>query len=333
MSLNVGIIGLGVGEKHILGYSNHPNCDVVAVCDFDTDKLNKVNSCYPDIQIYENSLDIIENDNIDILSIASYDSYHYDQILGGINNGKHIFVEKPMCLYKNEAYEIRNLLNKNPNIKFSSNLNLRTTPLFKKLKRLVKGDDFGEVFYIECDYNSGRINKVIDGWRGDEEFHSVVYSSAIHSVDLMCWIINDLPFEVVAFGNKIATKNTKFKFNDFVITIMKYRNSIIGKVTANIGCVHPHFHGLIVYGTNSTFINSLDKGYLYEGRKNINKPKIMEENYPGNKKGDIILSFVDSIIKDTQPIVTTDDVFNTMSICFAIEESMNRSMSMPVEYI
>ena len=38
----------------------------------------------------------------------------------------------------------------------------------------------------------------------------------------------------------------------------------------------------------------------------------MEESYPGNKKGDIILSFVDSIIKDTQPIVTTDDVFNTM---------------------
>jgi len=69
MSLNVGIIGLGVGEKHIVGYSNHPNSDVVAVCDFDTVKLNQVKSCYPDIQIYENSLDIIENDNIDIISL------------------------------------------------------------------------------------------------------------------------------------------------------------------------------------------------------------------------------------------------------------------------
>ena len=333
MKLNVGIIGLGIGEKHIVGYSNHPNCDVIAVCDFDKDKLNKIKYSYPDIQIYENSLDIIENDNIDILSIASYDSYHYDQIVSGINNGKHIFVEKPMCLYKNEAYEIRNLLNNNTKIKFSSNLNLRTTPRFKKLKSLVKENDFGDLYYIECDYNSGRINKVIDGWRGDEEFHSVIYSSAIHTVDLMCWIIDDLPSEVVSFGNKIATKDTKFKFNDFVISIMKYKNSIIGKVTANIGCVHPHFHRLIMYGTNSTFINSLDRGILYESRKNIDKPKIMDESYPGNKKGDIILSFVDSIIKDIQPIVSIDDVFNSMSICFAIEESINKSISIPVEYI
>ena len=58
------------------------------------------------------------------------------------------------------------------------------------------------MFYLESDYNSGRVHRVTEEWRGDQEFHSVVYSSAIHVVDLLCWIIDDYPLEVVAYGNK-----------------------------------------------------------------------------------------------------------------------------------
>ena len=42
--LNAAIIGLGVGEKHIDGYNNHPESNVVKICDFDKNKLNNVSS-------------------------------------------------------------------------------------------------------------------------------------------------------------------------------------------------------------------------------------------------------------------------------------------------
>ena len=295
MKLKVGIIGLGVGEKHIYEYKKHPNCEIIALCDFDRNKVNKARFNYPDIEICENSKEIINNDMIDIVSIASYDSFHYEQIVGAINNEKHVFVEKPMCLYKNEAEKIKKILNNKSEIKLSSNLNLRTTPRFKRLKNMVNENHLGDLFYVESDYNSGRIKKVTEGWRGNENFHSVVYSSAIHVVDLICWILDDLPYEVTGYGNKIATKNTKFKFNDFVVGIMRYKNNIISKVTANIGCVHPHFHNLTVYGTKSTFINRFNEAIVIESRDNEKKPKVMKESYPGGKKGEIISSFVDSI--------------------------------------
>ena len=62
-------------------------------------------------------------------------------------------------------------------------------------------------------------------------------------------------------------------------------------------------------------------------------PLEINESYPGKQKDSIIHSFVDSIISDIQPMVSIDDVFNTMSICFAIEESMLKSKPIKVKYI
>ena len=49
--LKVGIIGLGVGERHIHGYLKHSECDVVALCDFSEDKLRMAETKYPEMTI------------------------------------------------------------------------------------------------------------------------------------------------------------------------------------------------------------------------------------------------------------------------------------------
>lgn len=330
--LKVGIIGLGIGEKHIKAYNRHSACEVVALCDFSKEKKQMAKKKYPDIFFLSDANKLLECQDIDIVSIASYDNYHYEQVCKAIHSGKHVFVEKPLCLFDYEAKEIRKVVKQN-NIKLSSNLNLRTTPRFLRLKDMIEKGELGEVFYVESDYNSGRLYKVTEGWRGDQEYHSVVYSSAVHVVDLLYWILDDLPIEVYAFGNKIATKDTKFRFNDFVVGLLRFKNNIIGKVTANVGCVHPHFHNLKIYGTDSTFINRFEEGILIKSRDKIDIPMEIHESYPGKQKDDIILSFVDSIIGGIKPMVSIDDVFNTMSICFAIEKSMNESRRIKIEYI
>ena len=68
--LNAGIIGLGVGEKHISGYNNHPNCKVTKICDFNKDKLNEVHSRHQECIAIENANEILIDPNApaDILS-------------------------------------------------------------------------------------------------------------------------------------------------------------------------------------------------------------------------------------------------------------------------
>jgi predicted dehydrogenase len=331
--LKVGIIGLGVGEKHIAAYLSHPACEVVTLCDFSPEKLAEVGARHPGIELTVNADELLQDLEIDVVSIASYDNYHYQQIVQAIKAGKHVFVEKPICLYESEAREIRQLLSKNPSIKISSNLNLRTAPRFRRLKQMIAGGEMGQPYYVEGDYNYGRLNKITEGWRGKMDFYSVVYGGGVHVIDLLLWLTNEKVVEVAAYGNNISSREAGFANYDTVVSMLKFGNGMVGKVTANFSCVFPHFHTLNIYGTKATFINSLKNAALYTSRDPADPAEEITEAYPGEQNGEIIRSFIDFIANDSPPEVAADDIFRAMSVCFAIEKAAHQSGPVAVKYI
>jgi predicted dehydrogenase len=331
--LRVGIIGMGVGEQHIAGYHNHPACKVVASCDFSEEKRKAARAKYPDISNYENSEAILKNPKIDIVSIASYDNYHYEQIVGALENDKHVFVEKPLCLYSEHARHIRSLLGDKPKLKLSSNLILRKSERFCQLKEMADSGRFGKLYYVEGDYNYGRLHKITEGWRGQLDFYSVVYGGGVHIVDLLLWLTGRKITEVSAYGNNICVRDSQFRYNDTVVSILKFEGGMVGKMGCNFGCVHPHFHNLSIYGTEGTFVNDLDGGKLFLSRERTANFEKIDSSYPGVNKGALIHSFVESILNGAHAEVSTDDVFRAMSVCFAIEEACQRGVPVEVEYI
>ncbi len=332
MTLNVGIIGLGVGEKHIEGYEKNNSCKVVAICDKDEKKLREVSDRYPSKNSLRNPDKILFDPTIDVVSIATYDNSHCDLIEKAIKNRKHIFVEKPLCLNKNEYEIICKLLLNNNNLNLSSNLILRKTPRFISLKDKIDKGVLGLPYYIEGDYDYGRINKILEGWRGQIPNYSVMHGGGIHLIDLISWILSKKVQEVFAFGTNIATASTNFRGNDMVAALLKFDGGVIAKVSANFACVTPHFHRLSVYGTKATFQQSHGATVFINSRD----PKIPHENifdeYPGSHKGDLIPSFIDSIIKGKKSDIGKQEVCDVMAISLAIEESLKIGSKIKVEY-
>ena len=97
-TLKVGIIGLGVGESHIAGYNLSESCKVIALCDFDKQKLFEVGARHPGIRLFDDAASILNDPTINVVSIATFDTFHYEQIITAIKNGKHVFVEKPLSI-------------------------------------------------------------------------------------------------------------------------------------------------------------------------------------------------------------------------------------------
>lgn len=332
--LRVGVIGLGVGEQHVQALIKHPHAQVTALCDLDAQKLKSVGERYGVSYLANEAEQILTDSNIDVVSIASYDNYHAQQIILALQNNKHVFVEKPLCLFEAEAREIKAELNKRPQLRLSSNLILRKSPRFIDLKNRIKADELGRVFYVEGDYNYGRIHKITEGWRGTIPFYSVMYGGGVHIVDLLQWLIEDEIVEVSAFGNKIATENTAFRYNDTVVSILQFKNGVIGKIAANFGCVYPHFHKLSLYGTSATFENAWPDALLYQSREYNNPPLKLATPYPGVAKGDLIEDFIRSIMDPSiQETVTIQDIFKTMSVCFAMEKAVKANGKIEVEQI
>ena len=116
--LRVGVIGLGVGLKHLEAFMTSKDAEVISVCDFDKLKLEKIKKAYPGIKVSKDENLIFKDESVDIVSIASYDNYHFSQIVKAYKYNKHILVEKPLCQNPKQLKIIYKLFKKNKNLFF-----------------------------------------------------------------------------------------------------------------------------------------------------------------------------------------------------------------------
>jgi len=320
--LGVGIIGLGVGERHIGGFRRHPAAEVVALCDINVDVRARARQSYSGVDVLDDASALIDDERIDIVSIASNDDAHYEQVKRALVRGKHVFVEKPLCLSIDEFRTIKKQLIEHPHLRLSSNLILRASPRFQDLRKLILDGALGRLFNIEGDYLYGRLEKLTAGWRGRIPDYSVTLGGAIHIIDLILWLTGDHVIEVTAIGNGLASEGSAFHGRDLVSALLRFKSGLVGKVSANFGCVYPHFHRLAVYGTKATFENGHTAGLLWRSRDPMLAPESLASAYPGVDKGDLIPSFVDAILGKGVAAVTEQEVLSAMAVGLAIDRSL-----------
>jgi predicted dehydrogenase len=329
--LKAGVIGLGVGEQHAAAYAEHPAVELAALCDLDEERLRKVGAAHPGARWTTSADDVIDDPEIGIVSVASYDSFHHPQVLSALAAGKHVFVEKPLCQTIEQAREIQAALQERPNLVLSSNLLLRASPRFELLKRWIDEGRFGRVYYMEGDYDYGRLSKLTEGWRGDLETYSVTLGGLVHLIDLLLWLTGDAPVQAHAVGSRLVTEGTKFRFNDLMVALLELESGAVVKLAANFGCVHPHYHEVKVFGTAASFVNGLETATLWTDPGGGPVAEPVDAPYPGVRKGQLIASFVDAVAGGPAPIVTAAEVFRVMAACFAIDRAAELGQPVPVE--
>ena len=329
--LKIGVIGLGVGEQHVIGYQRIPNVEVTDICDIDTSVLKIVGDRNNVPNRHQDYKQITENPNIDVVSIASYDNCHAIQAISAFENGKHVMIEKPLALNRHEAEAILRAQQDSGRF-LSSNLVLRKSPRFQELKNWIAKGYFGEIVTIEGDYLHQILWKLTQGWRGEMEFYCVTYGGGIHMIDLMRWLLDEEIVEVCGMSNKKLTRGSKFNFDDTVTNLLKFKSGTVGRTTSNLGAQRPQIHGLSVYGTEKSFINDTPHAKLFHG-DNSEDIEIVETNYPGIDKFDLLADFISSIRNGDEPEVSARDVFRVMDICFACYESLKAKKTVNVDYL
>lgn len=325
MTLRAAVIGMGVGERHVAGYDAHPGCRTVAVCDTDPARL----AAYDHLRTTTEAAELLTDPDIDVVSVASYDDAHFEQVRLALEHGKHVFAEKPLVLYADHAREIAGMLTERPELVLSTNVPLRRSPRFVRLRERIQAGELGRLFLLEGDYDYGRRHKLTDGWRARIPYYSVFLGGGIHMVDLLLWLTGERVVEVLAaHGNRIATDGTGFEHPDLVTATMRTETGALMKVNANLGCVSPHFHAVRLYGTDGTFANGLPDGVLHHPG-GVSEP--VDDPYPGVGKEVLIGSFLDAILTGQPAEVTARDVFGTLSVCMAVERALESGEAVPVD--
>lgn len=332
--LGVGVIGLGVGEQHVLGFQRATGARVVALCDLDPDKRQMASERYPDCDVSDDADALIDRDDIDIVAIASFDDHHAAQVTRAVRQGKHVFCEKPLCTSEVDLAAIGDALAEHPDVLLSTNTILRMSPRFVDLRNRIGRGELGRLYYLEADYNYGRLHKLAQGWRGEIPDYSVMLGGGIHMIDLVHWLSGQRVIEVFAAGNKLCSDGFNFSTPDMVVAILKLDNGVMAKVSANFGCQYPHFHKLGVYGTDGTFENSLGNATLYQrGDPGQPRKSALDTAYPGVGKGDMIPAFVQAIRGEGRAEVAQHEALAAMQVCLAIDRSHREQATVRVDSI
>lgn len=330
-SLGAAVIGLGIGEQHIYGYDCPPKCDVVALCDFSSEKLQSVAPQYTRARRTTDWQNVVDDRDVNVISIASFDDDHFPQTVAALEANKHVFVEKPLCRTHDELVQVKRLV-ADRGMMLGSNLVLRAAPVYRWLKQAIANDELGTVYAFDGDYLYGRIHKITGGWRNKMGEYSVMQGGAIHLADLMLWCTGQRPVDVTSHGNGICTEESSFEPDDFVSSIFRFPSGMIGRITANFGCVHCHHHVMRVFGTKATFIYDDQGPRIMRTRDPETPAEMLDLETLPNSKSVLIPGLLDDILNGADPVRRAQTEFDTMSICLAADESLDCNSTVEINY-
>lgn len=213
----IGQIGLGHWGPNLLrNFSQLTDCSVKWCCDINTAQLEKVKRDYPQIQITTEYKNLLTDDEIQALVIATPAPMHYIHAREALEAGKHVFVEKPLALKVNEAENLVRLSGK-VNRKLMVGHLLLYHPAVKKLKELIDQGELGDIYYIYTQrLNLGKIRNT----------ENVLWSLAPHDISVVLHLIKSNPIAVASRGSAFIQR----KIEDVVFLNIKFARGEIGNI-------------------------------------------------------------------------------------------------------
>jgi len=251
-------------------------------------------------------------DSIDLLVIASPDHRHKQYLAEAIHRDIPSFVEKPFVTSYADLEEIKNLLGSNPGYQSTSNLILRSAPLYQKVKELFASGRFGPKVFIEGKYLYGRWEKIVNGWRGHKDY-SVVLGGLIHIIDLACYLTDDYKYKVELHRHRITSREPNDVLDFSQVSLASSETGFFS-LTTSFSTNVEHRRDLAIYGDNAWIEIKGD-----EVRFDVSKLPELENLSPNPvSKGALLSEFISHLngqSKDDGCFPTMREVLYVMDLC------------------
>src|SRR5258707_1847305 len=270
--MRIGVIGYGYwGPNIVRNFHSQDNCEVVLVADRNPNCESRLKKTFPGIGFTTDENQILTSPEIDIVAVVTPVWTHFELAKKALENGKHVFVEKPFTSNSAQAIQL---------IELASQKNLRImvdhTFLFsgavRKIRELVDNGTLGRLYY----FDSTRVNLGL--FQHDV---TVVWDLAPHDFSIMDYIIGEQPEAVVATGGNHYSDLADMAF----ITVY-----FPGNVTAHI-----NVNWLSPVKVRMTLIGGRDKMLVWNDLEPDEKIKVYDKGVDVSSNGeglyDLLVSY------------------------------------------
>lgn len=189
--VRVGVAGLGYwGPNLARVFESLPQAELRWLCDAKPEIRLTLKPRYPHARLTGEFAEMVSDDGLDAVVIATPSSTHYELALEALQAGKHVFVEKPLALSAADASHLVAVAEEYRLCLMVGHVML-FHPAIRKLKELVDRGELGDLFYLYA--NRQNLGKV----RSDE---SALWSLGSHDIAVLLYLLDEQPVEVSARG-------------------------------------------------------------------------------------------------------------------------------------
>jgi predicted dehydrogenase len=269
---NVGVIGYGwAAGAHIPAINATRLGQVTAICSsrpLDAAELAARHG--PGLRLYTDIDDLFKDRDIQVVSICSLPGSHAAQAIKAAKAGKHLIVEKPLCLNPRDVRRIQQAVGE-AKVKACVCFECRFSSQFLATKAVVERGLLGALHYGEVDYYHG-----IGPWYGQFRWNTLksqggssLLSAGCHALDALLFCMNSEVVEVVSYGARSANEVlAQYEYPSTSVTLLKFENGSIGKCASCVDCIQPYyFHTHLVGSRGSLLDNRFHSSDLATGKE------------------------------------------------------------------
>ena len=217
--IRFGVIGYGYwGPNIVRNLRALEGCQVVGICDQTPAARKRIQAANPGIPVHSDANELIHSTEVDAIAVITPVWTHYELTKAALENGKHVFVEKPFTSNVAQAEELINLAERK-NLQIMVDHTFLFTGAVRKIQKLLKDGTLGKLYY----YDSTRVNLGLF-----QHDCNVIWDLAPHDLSIMNHLIHKDAEAISATGQ--AHLNS---FEDIAFITAYYPDKLIAHVNVN----------------------------------------------------------------------------------------------------
>lgn len=333
--LKFAIIGCGrISYKHVEAIINNSvECELVAVADPIIEKAELRAKEYKEkiqteVNTFSDYKKMLEDIDIDAVTIATESGYHAEIAIYCMNKGKHVIVEKPMALSTKDAEEMIKVSKEN-NVKLCVSHQNRFNPPIKKLRKALEEGNFGKLINgtARILWNRDERYYTQATWRGTwAQDGGTLMNQCIHNIDLLQWMMGG---EIDSIYAECDTFMRNIEGEDFGAIIIRFKNGSIGIVEGS-ACVYPKNleETLSIFGEKGTVcigglaVNKIETWNLAGDQMEKGEDRTEDpDSVYGHGHTPLFKDFIEAIRGDREPLVSGEEGKKAMEIVLGAYKS------------
>ena len=217
--MNFGVIGYGYwGPNIVRNLTTIEGSKVLTIADLDPSAQERARKAYPGIKITSDAMDVILSTDIDAVAIVSPVWTHFELAKAALENGKHVFVEKPLTSNSAQGEELIDLAQKK-NLLIMVDHTFLFTGAVRKISELLDQEALGKLYY----YDSTRVNLGLF-----QHDINVLWDLAPHDLAIIDYLVKATPEAVVATGQKHLNGH-----EDIAFMTLYFPDKVIANINVN----------------------------------------------------------------------------------------------------